>query len=75
MLVANSVLPYRAVSNVLIAVGVMISAAGGTLARLGLPEPHALALLLGVVIIYIGFLLSREAFEVPLAFLRRSRHA
>ena len=69
------ILPYRVVSNVLIAVGALLSAAGGTLDRLGLPQPHALAILLGVVIIYIGFLRSRETFEMPPPFLRRSRHA
>lgn len=53
---------YRVVSNVLIATGAMISAAGGTLERFDVPEPHSVSLLLGVVIIYAGFLRSREVF-------------
>ena len=55
---------YRVVSNVLIAAGAFISAAGGTLERFDLPEPHAVALLLGVVVIYVGFLRSREVFTI-----------
>ena len=55
---------YRAVSNVLIAIGAFISAAGGTLERFDVPQPHDIALLLGVVIIYLGFLRSREVFSV-----------
>ncbi|MBI2873043.1 MAG: hypothetical protein HYY00_07660 [Chloroflexi bacterium] len=62
---------YRVLSNVLIAAGALVAAAGGTLDRLGIPEPHAVALLLGLVIIYVGFLRSREVFEFPIAFLQR----
>ncbi|MBI2165853.1 MAG: hypothetical protein HYU29_05555 [Chloroflexi bacterium] len=66
----------RAISNVLIAVGALVSAAGGSLERLGVPAPHTLALFIGVVIIYVGFLISREvfvAYRVP--FLRRPTQA
>ena len=63
---------YRVVSNVLILAGALTSAAGGTLDRLGLPGPHALALLVGVVVIYLGFLRSREVFQVyRIPFRRR----
>ncbi len=55
---------YRVISNALIAIGAFVSAAGGTLERFNLPQPHTLALLLGVVIIYMGFLRSREVFVV-----------
>lgn len=52
------------VSNILIAVGAILPALGGTLARFGLSSStaHALLILLGVVIIFIGFLRSREVF-------------
>ncbi len=60
---------YRVVSNVLIAAGVLVAAAGGALGRLSVPEPHSFALLLGVLIIYLGFLRSQEVFtefRIPL---------
>lgn len=67
---------YRVVSNVLIAAGAFISAAGGTLERFDLPEPHSLALLLGVIVIYIGFLRSREVFALyRVPFWHRPRQA
>ena len=57
-------MPYRVVSNILIAVGGMLPALGGTLARFGLSSStaHALLILLGGIIIFIGFLRSREVF-------------
>ncbi|MFN3974520.1 MAG: hypothetical protein ACK4K2_04505 [Dehalococcoidia bacterium] len=61
---------YRVVSNALIAVGAFISASGGTLERFDIPQPHTIALLIGIVVIYAGFLRSREvisAFRVPFA--------
>lgn len=65
---------HRVVSNTLIAIGVLVAAAGGTFARLGVPEPHSFALLAGVVIIYIGFLRSREVFaQYRVPFVRRFR--
>ncbi|MEK7777581.1 MAG: hypothetical protein AAB303_03035 [Chloroflexota bacterium] len=63
---------YRAVSNVLIAIGAFVSAAGGTLERFDVPQPHTVALLLGVIIIYIGFVRSREVFTVYRIPFRRS---
>ncbi len=57
-------MPHRVVSNILIAVGGMLPALGGTLARFGLSSStaHALLILMGVIIIFIGFLRSREVF-------------
>ncbi|MBI4336220.1 MAG: hypothetical protein HY683_00115 [Chloroflexi bacterium] len=67
---------YRVVSNILIAIGALVSSAGGTLERFSLPQPHTLALLIGVVVIYIGFLRSREVFaSLRVPFTRRARPA
>ncbi|MDO8751112.1 MAG: hypothetical protein Q7K03_08220 [Dehalococcoidia bacterium] len=67
---------YRLLSTTLIAVGGLASAAGGTLEGIGLPEPHALALLLGVIIMYIGFMRSSEVFTVyRLPFRRPAKQA
>jgi hypothetical protein len=58
------IMRHRVVSNILIAVGAILPALGGTLARFGVSSStaHALLILLGVVIIFIGFLRSREVF-------------
>ena len=67
---------YRVVSNVLIAMGAIIAVAGGTLERFNVPEPHAVSLLLGVVIIYVGFLRSREVFTAyRIPFRHRAKQA
>ncbi len=60
----HRLMPHRVISNILIAVGAILPALGGTLARFGLSSStaHALLILLGVVIIFIGFLRSREVF-------------
>ncbi|MBI4234478.1 MAG: hypothetical protein HY686_08565 [Chloroflexi bacterium] len=63
--------PHRVVSNILIAVGALVSAAGGALERFNLPQPHSLALLIGIVVIYVGFLRSREVFSVYRVPFRR----
>jgi hypothetical protein len=63
---------FRVISNVLIAIGAFIAAAGGTLERFEVPQPHAIALLLGVVIIYLGFLRSREVFSLYKVPFRRT---
>ena len=57
-------MPNWVVFNVLIAVGVILPALGGTLVRFGVSSStaHALFILLGVVVIFIGFLRSREVF-------------
>lgn len=57
------IMPHRVVSNVLIAVGAMLPAFGGTLMRLtdSLTAFYLLELL-GIIIIFTGFLRSREVF-------------
>lgn len=57
------VMPHRVTSNILIAVGAILPAVGGTHMRLGggLPLFYVLELV-GIIIIFIGFLRSREVF-------------
>lgn len=55
-------MPHRVVSNVLIALGAILPAVGGARMRLGSPELFYILELLGVIIIFIGFLRSREVF-------------
>ncbi len=56
-------MPHRVLSNTLIAVGAILPALGGTLMRAGGSLlPFYLLELLGVIIIFIGFLRSREVF-------------
>ena len=56
-------MPHRVLSNTLIAVGAILPALGGTLMRIGGSLlPFYLLELLGVIIIFIGFLRSREVF-------------
>lgn len=57
------ILPHRVVSNIIIAVGALIPSLTGLLNRLGLPELFFLGELLGVLVIFIGFLVSIEVFE------------
>ncbi len=56
-------MPHRVVSNILIAVGAILPAFGGTLMRLGgsLTAFYLLELV-GIIIIFTGFLRSREVF-------------
>lgn len=57
------IMPHRVVSNILIAVGAILPAFGGTLMRLtdSLTAFYLLELL-GIIIIFTGFLRSREVF-------------
>lgn len=55
-------MPHRVTSNILIALGAILPALGGTRMRLGSPELFYLLELFGVIIIFIGFLRSREIF-------------
>ncbi len=57
-------MPHRVLSNILIAVGAMLPAMGGTLSRFDVSSAtaHAILILLGVIIIFIGFLRGREVF-------------
>lgn len=59
----RKILPHRVISNVLIAVGAILPAVGGTHMRLGggLPLFYIFELV-GIIIIFIGFLRSREVF-------------
>ena len=59
----RKIMPHRVVSNILIAVGAILPAVGGTHMRLGggLPLFYIFELL-GIIIIFIGFLRSREVF-------------
>lgn len=56
------ILAYRVASNVLIAAGAIIVAFSGSLATLGNPSYLFLGELLGVIVIFLGFLRSREVF-------------
>lgn len=64
------IMPHRVVSNILIAVGAILPAFGGTLMRFGGPlNLFYLFELLGIIIIFTGFLRSREIFgfyRIPL---------
>ena len=57
-------MPHRVVSNILIAVGAILTASGGTLERFGVSPAIARPSLelLGIIVIFIGFLRSREVF-------------
>ncbi len=59
----RKIMPHRVISNVLIAAGAILPAVGGTHMRLGggLPLFYIFELL-GIIIIFIGFLRSREVF-------------
>ncbi len=63
-------MPHRVVSNILIAVGAMLPAVGGAGMSAGWPLSLFYVLeLLGIIIIFIGFLRSREVFglyRIPL---------
>jgi hypothetical protein len=62
MFLRKRILPHRVVSNILIAVGAMMPAVGGTSLRLGNPGLFYALELAGIVIIFLGFLRSREVF-------------
>ena len=56
-------MPHRVVSNILIAVGAILIASGGTLLKAGGPLiAYHLLHLLGIIIVFTGFLRSREVF-------------
>ena len=65
------ILPHRVVSNVLIALGALLPAIGGSLLRLGTARGASFYLLelAGAIIIFIGFLRTKEVFgffRIPL---------
>lgn len=56
-------MPHRVLSNILIAIGAILPAFGGTTMRLGgSPQLFYILELLGIIIIFIGFLRNREVF-------------
>jgi hypothetical protein len=57
-------LGYRVVSNVLIAVGALVSSSGTGLVRLGITSGFFLGQLVGVALILAGFLVSIEVFAI-----------
>ncbi len=60
------VLLNRALGNVFIAVGAMSPALGGTFTRFGHPEFLSVALLLGVILMFVGFLFTiRQPAQAP----------
>jgi hypothetical protein len=59
------IMPQRVLGNVLIAMGGLSPALGGTLARLGATEFLYLSELIGVVVIFIGFRLATTQQPVP----------
>lgn len=63
------VMPNRVLGNVLIALGGLSPALGGTLARIGAPEYLYLSELFGVIVIFIGFLLAtrQQPVDAPAA--------
>jgi hypothetical protein len=59
------IMPQRVLGNVLIALGGLSPALGGTLARIGATEFLYLSELIGVVVIFIGFRLATTQQPVP----------
>ncbi len=65
----RKILPHRVVSNILIASGGLMPALGGTLSRFGATQYLYVSELLGVMIIFIGFLRNKDIFgfyRIPL---------
>lgn len=56
-------MPYRVISNTLIAGGALLVAGASALTRFGIPAGLAVGQLLGVVLIFTGFLVSIEVFD------------
>jgi hypothetical protein len=54
----KQVLAHRVAGNVLIAVGALLPASGGTSVLAGITDWHSLSLLLGVILLYAGYLVS-----------------
>lgn len=58
----RKIYPHRVQSNVLIAAGAMMPALGGTLIRAGVPSANYALELVGVIVIFAGFLRNKEVF-------------
>lgn len=52
------ILPHRVTGNVLIAAGALLPASGGTSVLAGVADWHGLSLLLGVILLYTGYVVS-----------------
>ncbi len=61
----KAILPHRMLGNILIAVGGIIPAFGGTLLLVGRPEYKYAAELLGAILIFGGYLLATSAAPAP----------
>ncbi len=63
------VMPNRVLGNVFIALGGLSPALGGTLARVGVPEYLYVSELVGVIVIFVGFVLAtrQRPVDVPVA--------
>lgn len=59
------VLLHRTVGNILIAVGAMAPAFGGTFSRMGLPNALYIGELLGAILMFLGFLRATRPIETP----------
>jgi hypothetical protein len=59
------ILLYRVYANVLITVGILIVAAGGTLSRFGVHDLLYVCELPGITIVFLGFLKSRGPAHEP----------
>ena len=59
------IMRHRVLSNALIAIGAILPAAAGTIARFGQFNLLYLLELLGIVLIFVGFLRSSEIFGLP----------
>lgn len=64
------VLLHRTIGNILIAIGAMAPAFGGTFSRLGIPGALYLSELLGVILMFAGFLRATTSLEVKKAATR-----
>ena len=66
----------RAASNIIITIGLFIGSLGATLTTFDTPAPHLGLFLVAVLVIYAGFLASKEVFETyPHLQLRESLRA
>ncbi len=54
---------HRAAGNVLIAAGALLPASGGTVVLAGIGDWHSLSLLLGVILLYAGYIVATPAKE------------
>ena len=55
------ILPHRVTGNVLIATGALLPASGGTSVLAGVADWHSLNLLLGVILLYAGYVVATPA--------------